>query len=183
MTRVMGDDSWKYIMMDKESWKKEHQKGKYGTMARKTKKAEDAKRRQRKSRALKGIREAFDELLDVLEKSQIDNMEIASIFTPDKIERFVEAIMTRDRLIEDKDGRKINPINTMMYSTGLARAMKKGLDKNWEALSWDIPIISRPKEGTSIIFERKGRKIHGYSLVTDGKVIGQASFEDPLESG
>jgi len=185
MARIMGDDSWNYIMLDDESWENENQKGMYRSMSNKRKKAEDANRRKKKSRALKGIREAFDEILDVLERSQIDNMEIADIFSPDKIGRFVEAALTRERYIRTREGEHVNPINPMLYCSELATAMKRGLEKNWQAMAWDVPIISRPKEGTKVVFRRKRRKAYGYELVgtEEGEVIGQASFNHPFESG
>lgn len=184
MPKMMGKKTWEYIMLNDRSWGNENQKSGPGA---------SAARRQKKSRAIKGIREAFDQLLLVVQKSQVSNMDIATILTPDKVGSLVEALLTREKYpVETRLKRWLktreNPINPMLYCTELARAMKKGLGKNWQAMSWDVPIICRPKEGTRIRFEREGRKVFGYYLEGEEKKAGveytkgTASFDSPFES-
>lgn len=184
MPKIMGEKTWEYIMLDDSSWGIENQKSEPG--------ASDA-RRQKKSRAIKGIEKAFDELLLVVKKSQVSNMDIATILTPDKVGSLVEALLTREKYpIETRLKRRLktreNPINPMLYCTELSRAMRRGLEKNWLAISWDVPIICRPKEGTRVRFERKGRKVFGYYLEGEEKEVGvepskgNASFDSPFGS-
>ena len=55
-------------------------------------------------------------------------------------------------------------------------------------MSWDVPIICRPKEGTRVRFERKGRKVFGYYLEGEEKKVGverargSTSLDSPSES-